>query len=137
MLDLSPKPVADVFIIRGDYCASFLLSPNSVWKIGPPINLDKHEAFLKKYQKNSKVIFGPTIDDDRWVVLLKKEEQSIKEVIKSAIEKKRIAIPSHIQISKKELEVIEKQELVSRYKDEQDVMYFIYKNFKGKPNYFL
>lgn len=105
------------------------------WNQGPPVDNPEQEKFLAKYLTNNNVIYGPVIRDDKWAVLIKRDKISIENSILSAIEKNLISIPSHLQIKKKEMEIINKEALLQRFQQNETLLRFIYKMMKGKPSY--
>lgn len=104
-------------------------------KEGPPIGNDHQAIFLEKYQKDKAVIHGPIIENDRWKVFVKRDKCEIKEIIQESLTKKVIALPSYLNLKKNELFILSKEETITQFRNNQQIMEFIYKSLVNKPNY--
>ncbi len=111
------------------------IAPEFHWRIGPPINLVAQVKFLEKYNNNSLVVFGPDVANGRWRVLLKQKQYTMEEIIKKGIQENSIAIPSHLQVNEKDIEIITKEEILLRFAKNEILMACLYQLLIGKPSF--
>ncbi len=112
-------------------------TPDYRWKLGPPVNNNGQDEFLKKYKDNSQVVFGPAIIENRWKILLKEKQQTINEIVEKGISEKIISLPSHLQMDLSSIEILSKEKLITRIVNDKEKMIYLYRILIGKPNYLL
>ena len=104
---------------------------------GPPVDNPEQKNFLEKYTSNHSVVYGPIVVENYWIVVEKKESIPIQEAIRIAIEKNLIAIPSHLHLDKNSFEIFNKKELINKFKEDNEIMRFLFLNITGKTRYLL
>jgi len=112
-------------------------TPILQWSNGPPVDNSAQWEFLKKYSKHEEVVFGPTIIENRWKVLLSKKPINLTDLIKNAIKEKAIALPSHLELKIKDIEIICNEDLIEKFSENNDRLYYLYKILLGKPSYLI
>jgi len=111
------------------------IAPEFHWRIGPPINHIAQVKFLEKYKNNPLVVFGPDVANGRWRVLLKQKQFTLEEIIKKGMQENSIAIPSHLQVSEKNIEIITKDEILLRFAKNETLIACLYHLLIGKPSF--
>ncbi len=136
------EPIKVDSIVSNNEIITFALTqkqhtPFLQWSDGPPINNDGQWEFLNKYSRREEVIFGPAIIENRWKVLLSKKPLYLEDLIKNAIKEEAITLPSHLDLKLESIEVVCKEELINRFSENQDILFFLFKLLLGKPSYLI
>ncbi len=112
-------------------------TPYLQWSDGPPVNNDAQWEFLNKYSRREEVVFGPAIIEKRWKVLLSKKPCYVEDLIRTAIKEKTIALPSHLDLRLKSIEIVCKEDLINIFSENKDRLSHLYKLLLGKPSYLI
>jgi tRNA nucleotidyltransferase (CCA-adding enzyme) len=136
------KPTRVDSIISNNEIITLIISqkkhtPFLIWHDGPPVDKDAQWEFINKYTDRKEVVFGPAIIGNRWKVLLSKKPIYLEDLIKNAIKEKAIAIPSHLDLKLKSVEIITKEDLIERFSDNKDKLSYLFKLLLGKPSYLI
>ncbi len=129
----------DSYIDRGDIITAFVtkenIAPEFHWRIGPPIDHIAQVKFLEKHKSNPLVVFGPDVANGRWRVLLKQKQFTIEEIIKKGIQENSIAIPSHLQVSEKDIDILSKDEILLKFAKNKTLLACLYQLLIGRPSF--
>ncbi|MEA2071108.1 MAG: CCA tRNA nucleotidyltransferase [Asgard group archaeon] len=126
---VTPKKISTIILTRTAQ------TPSTIWVKGPPVYLCHQQDFLKNYLNNKEVLYGPVIRNDRWHVLLKKNPISIIPFLKDKIIEKQIALPSHLQLSPKNLLILKKKAYLEKIRDDPEQIRYLLKLLQGTPSY--
>ncbi len=136
------KPIKVDSIVSNNEIISLIISlkkhtPFLIWHDGPPVDKDTQWDFINKYTRREEVVFGPAIIDNRWKVLLSKKPFYLEDLIKNAIKEKTIALPSHLDLKLKSVEILVKEDLIERFSENKDMLSYLFKLLLGKPSYLI
>ncbi|MCK5046144.1 MAG: hypothetical protein KAS22_06165, partial [Candidatus Heimdallarchaeota archaeon] len=135
-------PIKVDSIVSNNEIISLIISlkkhtPFLIWHDGPPVDKDTQWDFINKYTRREEVVFGPAIIDNRWKVLLSKKPFYLEDLIKNAIKEKTIALPSHLDLKLKSVEILVKEDLIERFSENKDMLSYLFKLLLGKPSYLI
>lgn len=111
------------------------IAPEFHWRIGPPIDHIAQVKFLEKHKNNPLVVYGPDVANGRWRVLLKQKQFTMEEIIKKGIQENSIAIPSHLQLSEKNIDIISKDEILLKYAKNKTLLACLYQLLIGRSSF--
>jgi tRNA nucleotidyltransferase (CCA-adding enzyme) len=104
---------------------------------GPPVGNGHQQNYLKTYLRKKDLVYGPRIANGHWEVVMKRKQTNVEEVIRQAITKKKIALPSYLQKPLESATYLGKESLLNlllkgEYEKQRDkICSFI----EGKPPY--